>query len=306
MKTLQLQKILKNPPVQMDEAKHTYPAENGELYTGCTTISEAWGKDFLGPWYAKEMFLEATARIGEIGLALQDNPDPSGAIKILEECKGAAQRKGNKAKESGKLAHDWIEQALAVKMSGGTKIAGMPEDPEAQTSVKSFIEWANQHEISWLASEEIVGSTEYKVGGKLDAIAVVDGITYLIDFKTSSQMSESYLLQCAGYDLMLREMGLQVMGYMVLRLPKDGSPAETLTITDQTDMQFFRDTFIKQREAHRFYVYMANRFKEVKAGDRFAKMKVDAPEETKVKKDFLKDKPKKKTKVKKTKKTSKK
>jgi hypothetical protein len=196
---------------------------------------------------------------------------------FIQDAKGAAKRKGEQAKEYGSMAHDWIEAALAVKILGGdAKPLPLPEPPEARNAIKAFVEWAKVNEIQWLASEEVVCSDAYRVAGKLDAIAVVNGITYLVDFKTSGQMSADYLLQCAGYDIMLREMGLQVMGYLILRIPKDGTSAETLTITNQTDMQFFRETFLKQREAHKFYVLMESRFKEPSG-----KMKVD----------FIEDKP---------------
>lgn len=274
MKSTSLSRILKEPSVLFDEKDHTYKNRlNGELYTGCTTIAEAWDKSFfLGPWYAKEMFLEASARIGEISLALKDNPDPSAAIKILEQCKGAARRKGDEAKKNGTQAHDWIGSAIGKKINAKNEVLPRPKNQEAKNAVTAFINWAKGRDIKWLASEEILSSDEFKTGGKLDALAVIDGLTYLVDFKTSGQISSSYLLQCAGYDIMLREMGLQVMGYMIVRIPKDGNPTETLTVTDKTDMQFFRDTFLKQREAHRFYCYMENKFKDATT----RKMKVDA------------------------------
>src|SRR3990167_11285145 len=140
MKTKQLKNILKEPVVVYNDEAHTYIAPNGDLYTGCSTISEAWAKDFLGPWYAKEMFLEASARIGEIALALKDNPKPDEALKILEDCKGAARRKGNKAKEDGTQAHDWLEGALAVKINGKGKVPKKPESPEAKKSIQAFLD----------------------------------------------------------------------------------------------------------------------------------------------------------------------
>ena len=85
MKIKSLERILKPVGVVFDEVKHTYTASDGSLYTGCTTISEAWAKDFLAPWYAKEMFLEASRRIGEISLAFRGAKEPSAALKILEE-----------------------------------------------------------------------------------------------------------------------------------------------------------------------------------------------------------------------------
>ena len=271
MKTKSLERILKPAGITMSE-NHVYTAENGDLYTGCTTISGAWRKDFLAPWYALEMFKEASKRIGEIGLALKDASDPSAAIKILEECKGAAKRKADQAKNDGTDAHDHIRVMIQAKIEGKKKFTAPKKlNKESQNAVNAFMAWAKQNKIEWLASEELVASHEYKVGGTVDAIAVVDGLTYLLDFKTSSQVGEDALLQLAGYDVMLSEMGLQVMGHLILRLPKDGTSAETLTITNAEDMKFFRETFLRMREAHKFFIYMVSKFKEATT----KKMKVD-------------------------------
>ena len=61
------------------------------------------------------------------------------------------------------------------------------------------------------------------------------------------------------------------MGHLILRLPKDGTSAETLTITNAEDMKFFRETFLRMREAHKFFIYMVSKFKEATT----KKMKVD-------------------------------
>lgn len=299
MKTEHLAKILKEPSVTFNDAAHTYQTANGELYTGCTTISSAWDKSFfLGPWHAKEAIEAAKKALPELSLALAGN-DPKGAEAILDNCKGAAKRKGEEAKVNGTAAHDWIAAALDLKISGTGKMLPMPENEEAKNAVNAFIAWAKSHDVKWLASEEVVCSDTYRVAGKLDAVAVVDGLTYLIDFKTSSQISPDYLLQAAGYDLMLREMGLQVMGYLILRIPKDGTEAETLTITNQTDMAFFRETFLKQREAHKFYVLMESRFKnngKMKVDEKVAPQIVDPEPFKEPKKEKKARKPRKKTK----------
>lgn len=274
MKTLSLEKILKPSGIIFDETKHTYRNEvSQELYTGCTTISGAWDKSsFLGPWHAKEMAL----KILSVPYDVVHSFDPKMFEEFIMNAKGAAREKGDQAKQDGTAAHDAIEHVITAKMNGIKKyVPKKLETKESKNAFKAFVGWAKGKDINWLASEEVVASHEYKVAGKLDAIAVVDGLTYLVDFKTSSQLSPDYLLQAAGYDIMLREMGLQVMGYLLLRVPKDGTEAETLTITDKDDMQFFRDTFLRQREAHKFYVLMENKFK-----DSFTKkLKVDVKEE---------------------------
>ena len=297
MKIKNLEKLLKAPSVEFNEEKHTYAnRETGELYTGCTTISDAWDKSFfLGPWYAKEAINEAITRIPEIARICSEHPDPEKDIKLIElltDCKGAAKRKGDVAKENGTLAHNWIGNHIEAKIGSDKELLPTPDSVEAKNAIDAFCGWAKSHQITWLASEEVICSDVHRVAGKLDAIAVIDGITYLVDFKTSGQISESYLIQCAGYDLMLQEMGFHVAGYLVLRIPKDGTVAETLTIMDQSDMEFFRQTFLKLREAHKFFVYAANKLKEN------GKMKVDekpiektipiAPAKPKVKKSVKK------------------
>ncbi len=276
MITKSLQKILKPARVIMSES-HIYTAENGDLYTGCTTISDAWRKDFLSFWYAKETINALLEKLGDLSLLLMDNARPKetpAVLELLDWCKKAAPRKADQAKQDGTDAHDYIEKVLAIKISGKGKKPELPKSKEAQNAINAFIEWAKKNKVQWLASEEILANHEHKVAGTLDAIAVIDGITYLVDFKTSSQISESYLLQCAGYDLMLREMGLQVMGLMILRLPKDGKEAETLTITNQEDMKFFRETFLRMREAYKFFLLMNSKFKDAQT----KRMKVDMVE----------------------------
>jgi len=298
MITKNLQRILKPSGIVRSES-HVYTAENGDMYTGCTTIAGAWRKDFLAPWYAKEAIQAVTDNLGEISLLLKDNDKPKETPKLLEllnDCKMAAKRKGDQAKQDGTDAHAWVEQALAIKISGKGKNPKMPESKEAQKAIKSFIDWTKKNKVEWLASEEIIAAHEYKVAGTLDAIAIVNGLTYLVDFKTSSQVSEDALIQAAGYDLMLREQGLQVMGYMILRLPKDGAEAETLTITNQEDMKFFRETFLKMREAYKFFLYMSSKFKDARN-----KMKVDEVEKPKVEPKKLKVKKSIKAKIKKSK-----
>lgn len=319
MKSKALDGILKDSGVVMDEEAHTYTFEpTGEFYTGCTTVSGAWRKDFLAPWYAKEAvkqfgyfdpkydFIGASKEEKKILIAeaydkmlkLRDQLSvmtPVEYLAFLGSAKGAAKRKGEEAKIDGTEAHAWAEAAISKKINPESKLLTVSEKSSVRNAINAFIGWAKaQENITWLAVEEVVASHVNKVAGKLDGIASMNGLPFLVDIKTSSQLSEDYLLQCGGYDLMLREMGLQVSGYIILRTPKkcptcekrsvdvclhpNDVHAETLTITNKDDMQFFRDTFLKQREAHKFYVLMANKFK-----DERGRMKVDVvPENEKV------------------------
>src|SRR3990167_311024 len=173
--------------------------------------------------------------------------------------------------ENGTLAHAWISSVIKSHLNDDEQILPTPESKEALNAINAFSMFAKRSKITWLATEEVVSSDKHKIAGTLDAIGSEDGLTGLYDIKTSSQINSSYLLQLALYDLMLKEMGLTVAFWKVVRTPKDGSPAETLTITDKTDMEFFRETALKQREAHKFYVYAGNKLRDEKTN----KIKVD-------------------------------
>lgn len=253
-----LEKIIKKANVEFDEKEHTYFNKNSnEFYTGCTTISGAWKKDFLAPWYSKEMYLALENKHPEI-LKMKEEEYK----KLLLDAKFAAPNKGKKAMEAGTIAHDYFQKFVEMKISDTEKLIDMPENKESCKAIVAFLGWNADRKIEWLASELVVASDEHRIAGKLDGLANIDGVATLIDFKTSSQIGADALLQCGGYSIMLEEMGFQVRQYLILRTPKDGKPAEEVIINDLQEMKFMKETFMHQREAYRFYLFAENKLKE--------------------------------------------
>jgi hypothetical protein len=247
-----LQRLLRPPVVDFNEGKHTYTnKENGDLYTGCTTISGNMEKSFLGPWYAKEAIDFLRPKQKE--LANMEDEEFQGT---LDMAKKQAPLKADEAKEAGTIAHDWIEQYIDGKKGE------LPDNKQSVSSIKAFLKWEKEAKPEWLASEIVVDSVKHKIGGKIDAVASIGGIPCLVDFKTSNQISESYFTQLGGYSVMLEEMGFTPRVWMVLRLPKDGKDAETLTVDSLTEQGFYKEIFLHQREMHRFLVYIENNKKQ--------------------------------------------
>lgn len=256
MKLKSLEKIIREAGVTFNDDVHTYVNALGEFYTGCTTIADAWKKEFIAPWYAKEAIGAVKEKLGSLYIALSE--ENLGEIdKLLTDAKFTASRKGKEAQAMGKIAHAYIQRIIGSNLSDGPHagISWAEEPTEVQNSVISFVRWMGNKNIQWLASEEIVASHKYKIAGTLDALAIIDGVPTIVDFKTSSQLSESALLQCAGYHIMLSEMGFVVRQWVVLRIPKDGNPAEDIFVDDPELMNFYMDTFLHLREAHKFFVY---------------------------------------------------
>ncbi len=247
-----LRQLIREPVVIFNEEKHTYThRDNGDLYTGCTTIAGNMEKAFLGPWYAKE-----TAEFLKDKQEAIANMDGEEFLGLLDTAKRQAPLKADEAKKAGTIAHDWIEDYIDGKKKD------LPDNKQAVSAIKAFLKWEKEAKPEWLASEIVVDSVKHKIGGKIDAIASINGIPCLVDFKTSNQISESYFTQLGGYSVMLEEMGFTPRVWMVLRLPKDGKDAETLTVDSLTEQGFYKEIFLHQREMHRFLVYIENNKKQ--------------------------------------------
>lgn len=246
-----IEKFYKNNSIEFDADGHTYKV-GGEYYTGVTTITDVRSKAFLAPWAAKESYLY-----------LKENWDiaktytPELKEELLLAAKTAWTKKGNKAKDSGSLAHDWISNYIIGNRQP------KPEDKEAVAAIRAFLLWEKERKPTWVLSEKIVVSLKNKFAGTVDSLCYLDDKLVLLDFKTSKQVSDSFLLQLAGYEIALEEMGIQLQGRVILRLPKDGTYAEELPVTNDPQVKLLcQDTFLHCREIHRFNLYIDKHLKD--------------------------------------------
>jgi CRISPR/Cas system-associated exonuclease Cas4 (RecB family) len=234
--------------ISFKEDGHTYVRNSdGKLLTGVTTILDTLNKPYLIGWAAKEVYnflLDKQELIKSL--------TPEEYEKLLFEAKNSRSKKSDKALDSGKIAHGWIEKHI-----GGEDF--LLTNEEALSAVNAFLKWEKENKPEWLASELIVASTSQDFAGTLDAVAKINGKTYLIDFKTSKQISPEYYLQTAAYQLCLEEMGVKVGGRLILRLPKDGKDAEAQEVP--TPYEFDRDTFIHLRQVYRWKLNYENNIK---------------------------------------------
>ena len=84
-----------------------------------------------------------------------------------------------------------------------------------------FIDWVKAFTIAPVLVEEPIVSERYQFGGQPDLLASINGRMVLLDVKTSNGIYDSFWLQLAGYDILLRENGYKVDEYQILWLPKD-------------------------------------------------------------------------------------
>jgi hypothetical protein len=240
--------FLKPAPCEYHEENHTYTSKaDGKLWPGVTSIGNNLAKPQLIPWAAKM----AVQHLADKQEAIKSSSPEEYAL-LLSEAQDAHSRKSRSAADAGTLAHKWCEEYIKAELVGDGMVAlhAYPEDPVTRSCTQAFCAWQAAHHVIWLASELVVGSAVHEFGGTLDALAIVDGIPSLIDFKTSNQISKDYFIQTAAYHLALEEMGLKMWQRIILRIPKDGSDFEALIVPTPLDLD--TQAFLALRQVQRW------------------------------------------------------
>lgn len=99
----------------------------------------------------------------------------------------AAEYALNEAADAGTWMHEFAEADLNGLF---------PEDPirdDHYQMVEAYYEWKAQHDIEVIATEGTVFGDNY--AGTADLFAKIDGVTTLIDFKTSRAVRDSHIAQ---------------------------------------------------------------------------------------------------------------
>ena len=194
----------KNPSVNFDAEEHVYTIQ-GRPLPGVTAILGARQKPWLGPWMLKSG-MEAVRGRWQPG----ESYTQTAIDAILDESKKAHKKTSQQGKDTGHDVHAWIEAAVRWEMSGGKGGGYPPHAPEIEAPVKAWLEWRSQHDVEWLACEQVVVNETEWYAGTLDTVAKVDGRIGLGDWKSSKTWSEDWGLQTGAYKWALMDMGAAV------------------------------------------------------------------------------------------------
>ncbi|MFI7096417.1 hypothetical protein [Streptomyces lydicus] len=165
------------------------PEDAGIKVPGVTSIVGMLPKDFLTFWAAKE---SATAAVDNWDIVSDlVKRDPAGAIDYL---KNAHRRKSKAASDLGSAAHDLFE-----RQARGETINLRHVHADVKPHVRWFDEFLQEIQPEFLHLEETVWSDTFQYAGSFDAIAVVDGETVVLDWKTSKSVYDSVALQLSAY-----------------------------------------------------------------------------------------------------------
>lgn len=152
----------------------------------------------------------------------------------------------------GTKVHSEIERFL----SGDRDLNTINPDDYTQAGFYAFISWYDEQVNKFGKTIEILGLEQSFEGkyfrGTIDCIMRVDGLLYLVDFKTSSHIGYKYFMQLVAYEYLWSKAGNEpVFGFMIIQLNRD-NPAKYATYTlDAIDggntylYNLLQDTFFK-------------------------------------------------------------
>jgi hypothetical protein len=181
---------------------------------------------------------------------------------LLLAAKNASQATSTVALDFGTNIHKWLNKYIVAVMTKSLK-PKLPTDELEKHSIKLFLKWEKQHNITWLASELIVSNDKYKTAGTIDYVAIVDGHLELGDWKTG-HLSENHFLQTAAYQKMLEGMLLndvKIDRRTIMLFSKDLKSTEITPFYIDSDVDFDWKVFLCLRQVSRFNVYINNHHK---------------------------------------------
>jgi hypothetical protein len=187
---------------------------NGIQYPSVTAITGMLDKPALLGWAARC----AVEHIADNLDAIKDPIDVHRGEAILEEAKNAYNVKRDNAADSGTRCHDaiklYINEGDTIEV---TEILG--DDENARNGFGAFLTWEKINHVEWISTECEVWSEIVGYAGRFDAIARINGVLYLIDFKTSSGIFDEMRYQVCAYKQAYNE-----------HLPENAEPIENVAI----------------------------------------------------------------------------
>lgn len=211
---------------------------DGTAMTGVTTILGVIAKPQLIKWSADMAVDYIDSRATEFF------NNPTKFKEIMEEARKAWSKKRDDSADLGKEIHSDIEQYIKAKIAGESYTTDKPQ-------VQHFINWADKHNVQFIASEEQVYSVKLFVAGTYDFSCIIDGRKYLCDLKTGNSLYPEYFYQCAAYRMMAEEMGqTDFKGSILVRIGRDGKFNEDEDVIISESYEDEKEAFLS---AHTLY-----------------------------------------------------
>jgi hypothetical protein len=166
-----------------------YYDTNGEFVPSVTTILEAYPKD--------AHFFKWLKEVGSDADAIRDEAGRRGSVvhQLTEQ-------------------YDAGEEVSLLNMDGNLQYKMLE-----WSMFERYVEFSTRFKPEILMSEQNFVNSFLGFAGTLDRVIKMNGLTYLIDIKTSNVIHDSYWLQLAAYrELLLQNNGMEVDFVGILHL----------------------------------------------------------------------------------------
>ena len=166
-----------------------YYDHNGEFVPSVTTILEAYPKD--------AHFFKWLKEVGTDADAIRDEAGRRGSVvhQLTEQ-------------------YDAGEEVSLLNMDGNLQYKMLE-----WSMFERYVEFSTRFKPEILMSEQNFVNSFLGFAGTLDRVIKMNGLTYLIDMKTSNVIHDSYWLQLAAYrELLLQNKGMEVDFVGILHL----------------------------------------------------------------------------------------
>lgn len=241
---------------EFNKEKHLHLLD-GKPLTGCTTILSVLAKPALIQWAADMVVYQMGWRSPKKPLLIGEKNQLDASTEFLqwlngktveewvdfmEEARKAHVKRKEKAGEWGTETHETISNLIRTAIDYNE---GKIQDIETTSqAIRNFIDWSIKNKVKFLETEKNIYSESLWIGGIVDFICEIERKVWIGDIKTSKSgiYSENFW-QCAGYDLMVKEMKLpfaqDIKGYLILNLKESGEFIEKRSISNGDNTKAF-------------------------------------------------------------------
>lgn len=230
MATEIIKKSLYNGEVEIDfyPNSHQYKMNWEKLIsvsTACGIVDKSWPLMYRATNLAKEYLLWLE------NITWED---------IIKAC-GLHKEKKEDSASVWKQAHERAEMYIK------NRDISLPEDERVCMAVQGFLKWVEQNKVEFIESEKLVYSKAYWYVWILDAVAKIDWLYYLIDFKTSNKIRKfEYWMQTSAYMKAYNEENWSedcknkyICGIYVVRFDKESPDFESWNISFEDSSKYF-------------------------------------------------------------------
>jgi hypothetical protein len=188
--------------IWFEKRGHTYTHDDGSVIANPSSVLRLVNKPFLVKWAAKK----ATEFIEEEFQPYTEY-NPVEIARILRGAKVAHEEYSSDRMQIGTQVHAYVEQRIKYELGLRKTQKRMP--PSSMSDIYfaclAFEDFVWRYKPVWQDAERVVYSRKNDHVGTTDAVCMIDGEFYIVDWKTGSGLYLEHAYQMASYLAALKE-----------------------------------------------------------------------------------------------------